>query len=58
MTPVAEAILDRSQRQGISLDPLLGPGTTLMAAERTGRVCYDIEMDAAYVETISGETVT
>jgi len=52
VTLVADAILDCSRRQGIILDPFLGSGTTLMAAERTGRVCYGIEMDPAYVDTI------
>jgi hypothetical protein len=35
---VADAILDCSARGDIVLDPFLGSGTTLMAAERTGRV--------------------
>jgi DNA modification methylase len=35
-------------------DPFLGSGTTLMAAEETGRVCYGIEIDPAYVDVIAG----
>ena len=48
---VADAILDCSSRGDIVLDPFLGSGTTVIAAERTGRVCYGIEMDPAYVDT-------
>jgi DNA modification methylase len=49
---VADAIMDCSARGEIVLDPFLGSGTTVIAAERTGRVCYGIELDPAYVDTI------
>src|SRR5215472_4745451 len=49
---VADAILDCSARGDIVLDPFLGSGTTLIAAERTGRRCYGLELDPAYVDTI------
>jgi DNA modification methylase len=48
---VADAILDSSRRNDIILDSFLGSGTTLLAAERTGRICYGIELDARYVDT-------
>jgi DNA modification methylase len=48
---VADAVLDCSQRDDIVLDPYLGSGTTLLAAERTGRRCHAIEIDARYVDT-------
>ena len=48
---VADAILDCSARGDIVLDAFLGSGTTLIAAERTGRRCYGIELDPAYVDT-------
>jgi hypothetical protein len=34
---VADAILDVSIRRGLVLDPFAGSGTTIIAAERTGR---------------------
>jgi DNA modification methylase len=48
---VADAILDCSARGDVILDPFLGSGTTLIAAERTGRFCFGMEIDAAYVDT-------
>jgi ParB-like chromosome segregation protein Spo0J len=48
---VADAILDGSARGEIVLDGFLGSGTTLIAAERTGRRCYGIELVPAYVDT-------
>ena len=49
---VADAILDCSVRGDIVLDSFLGSGTTMIAAERTGRRCYGLELDPAYVDTI------
>ncbi len=49
---VADAILDASARTIIVLDPFLGSGTTLMACQRTGRICYGLELDPKYVDTI------
>ncbi len=48
---VADAILDCTKRGDIVLDPFCGSGTTIMAAERTGRRCYAMEIDPAYVDT-------
>jgi len=48
---VADAILDCSARGEIVLDAFLGSGTTLIAAERTGRRCHGMELDPAYVDT-------
>jgi DNA modification methylase len=49
---VADAILDCSARDDIVLDAFLGSGTTLIAAERTGRRCCGLELDLAYADTI------
>jgi DNA modification methylase len=49
---VADAILDCSARGDVVLDPFLGSGTTIIAAERTGRTCYGLELDPRYVDTI------
>jgi DNA modification methylase len=48
---VSDAILDCTKPQEIVLDPFLGSGTTLLAAERTGRRCFGIELDPLYVDT-------
>jgi DNA modification methylase len=48
---VADAILDCTQRNDIVLDPYVGSGTTILAAERTGRRCHAIEIDGRYVDT-------
>jgi DNA modification methylase len=60
---VADAILDCTARGDVVLDSFLGSGTTVIAAERTGRRCYGIEIDPLYVDFIvrrwqsySGET--
>jgi DNA modification methylase len=48
---VADAILDGSARGDIVLDAFLGSGTTVIAAERTGRRCCGLELDPGYVDT-------
>jgi 16S rRNA G966 N2-methylase RsmD len=47
---VADAIMDCSARGDIVLDCFLGSGSTLIAAERTGRRCFGIEIDPLYVD--------
>jgi DNA modification methylase len=44
---VADAILDCTARGELVLDAFLGSGTTLMAAERVGRICCGMEIDPA-----------
>ncbi len=34
------------------MDPFMGSGTTLIAAEQTGRVCYGLEIDPKYCDVI------
>lgn len=49
---VADAIRDCSKRGHIVLDPFGGSGTTLIAAEKTGRTARLIEYDPLYCDTI------
>lgn len=49
---VADALLDCSKRSGIVLDAFAGSGTTLMAAHKTGRRGYGIELDPRYCDVI------
>ncbi len=48
---IADAMLDASALGDVVLDPFLGSGTTMIAAERTGRICYGMELDPTYVDT-------
>lgn len=48
---VADAIRDCSDPGDVVLDSFLGSGSTLIAAERTNRICYGIEIDPHYVDT-------
>jgi DNA modification methylase len=43
---VADAIMDCSTRGDFVIDPFLGSGTTMIAAERTSRVCYGMELES------------
>ncbi len=47
-----DALLDLTHRGDIVLDPFLGSGSTLIAAERTARICYGVEIDPLYVDVI------
>ena len=47
---IADSIKDCTARADIVLDPFLGSGTTVIAAERTGRVCFGLELDPCYVD--------
>jgi DNA modification methylase len=49
---VADAIMDSSARGEVVLDAFVGSGTTVIAAERTGRRCFGLELDPVYVDTI------
>lgn len=47
---VADAIRDCTSRGDVVLDPFLGAGTTILAADRIGRRGYGIEIDPLYVD--------
>ena len=46
------ALLDLSHRGDIVLDPFLGSGSALIAAEKMGRICRGLELDPLYVDAI------
>jgi DNA modification methylase len=43
-------ILNHTEPGGLVYDGFLGSGTTLAAAELTGRICLGIELDAKFVD--------
>ncbi|QIG53652.1 site-specific DNA-methyltransferase [Altererythrobacter sp. BO-6] len=47
---VEDALLDVTNRGDIVLDPFIGSGSTILAAESTGRICRGIELDPKYVD--------
>ncbi|MBU1213167.1 MAG: ParB N-terminal domain-containing protein [Alphaproteobacteria bacterium] len=49
---VMDAILDCSKRSGLVLDAFAGSGTTLVAAHKTGRRGFGIELDPLYCDVI------
>jgi len=49
---IADAIKDVSRRGEIVLDPFAGSGTTVIAAEKTGRCGRAIEYDPGYCDVI------
>jgi DNA modification methylase len=53
--PVAlpeKAILLVKKTSGIVLEPFCGSGTSIIAAEKTGRICYGCELDEHYCSVI------
>jgi DNA methylase len=49
---IEDALLDLTHRGDIVLDPFLGSGSTLIASEKTGRICRGLELDPLYVDVI------
>ena len=49
---VADALMDCSERKALVLDTFAGSGTTIVAAQKTGRVGYGIEIDPIYCDVI------
>jgi len=62
---MARAIKSSTQDGGLLVDPFLGSGSTLIAAEQLNRKCYGMEISPAYCdvivkrwETLTGKTAT
>jgi DNA modification methylase len=49
---VADVLKDASRRADVVLDPFAGSGTTIIAAEKTGRVARALEIDPSYADVI------
>lgn len=47
---VRDAILDVTKRGARVLDPFMGSGTTILAAEKSDRLAFGIELDPGYVD--------
>jgi DNA modification methylase len=47
---IADAMRDCSRRRDIVLDPFIGSGTAILAAEKVGRRGYGLELDPGYVD--------
>lgn len=43
---------NNTKGEDIVLDPFLGSGSTLIAAQKTGRICYGMELDPKYVDVV------
>ena len=48
----SRAIINSSKDGEIVIDTFLGSGSTLIASEKTGRICYGMELDPKYVDVI------
>ena len=49
---IADAIMDTTNEGDIVIDWFVGSGSTLIAAEKTNRVCYATEIEASHVQHI------
>jgi DNA modification methylase len=45
-------LTNNTKGEDIILDTFLGSGTSIIAAQKTGRVCYGLELDPKYVDVI------
>ena len=49
---IQNAINNSSKQEDIVLDLFLGSGSTLIACEKTNRICYGMELDPKYMDVI------
>lgn len=49
---IVRAITNSSEKENIVLDLFLGSGSTLIACEKTNRICYGMELDEKYCDVI------
>jgi site-specific DNA-methyltransferase (adenine-specific) len=49
---IEKALLNSSKQEDTILDLFLGSGSTMIASEKTGRICYGMELDPKYVDVI------
>jgi DNA modification methylase len=47
---VVRCLLNSLRPGGVLVDPFVGSGTTIIAAEQTGRICYAVEIDPGYCD--------
>ena len=56
-TPKPVAMMERVMKSslpnnGLCVEPFGGSGSTLMGAEKTGRICYTMELNPVYCDVI------
>ena len=49
---LCDILYDYSEKENIIYDPYIGSGSTLLACEKTNRVCYGMEIDPYYCDII------
>lgn len=49
---ITYAIVNSTKEGDVILDGFLGSGSTLIAAEKTGRTCYGVELDPTFADVI------
>jgi DNA modification methylase len=47
---ISDVLRDVTKRGDVVLDTFLGSGSTLLAAQETGRICVGVELDPLYVD--------
>jgi DNA modification methylase len=49
---IEHAIANATKPRQLVVDPFLGSGTAIIAAERTGRICYGMDLEPRYADVI------